>query len=762
MQSFNDVSNSDLELENSPQLQTDFVLSVVAKDGPLSRCLKGYELRDSQKQMLLEILNAYNHNKIALIEAGTGTGKSMAYLIPAVLWALKFQERTVISTNTINLQEQLIQKDLPLLLKALGVDVKAVLVKGIGNYICLRKLQEVKTQFNFLSPSETAELERIEAWSQTTREGSRSSLPLVPSPATWELVGAEHDTCNHSRCEFYRDCFYYKARNQAREAQILVVNHHLLCSDLLKKEEEGGEESGILPSYQRIVIDEAHNLESVATDFFSDHISHLEIFKTLHKLSSDKIGETLGKLPLLRQTLESCFPKGPPLEAAFLLKRLMTDLPALRWDLWHQIETTFEAFSKFAYTLQDRGSFSLEDVNPEDVKLRLRAFHQTHPFWQEKILPQAKKLVQAFTQFIMTAESMEKDLKSIKNERLQEMTKSVLFDVVSLTAKLSGYNAILKNYIDSEFPPEKVRWIEVQNQKRGQNISIINADLDISKALVKYLFDKFKTIVLCSATLTANQEFGFIKQSLGLIPELLTTSSVTENIFDSPFDYQRQAMFAIPMDMPLPSDPKFMQASVEHIWKAIQASHGNAFILFTSYSMLNECYQMLLNRLNSNKYYPLKQGEMNRGALLAKFKSVNRSILFGTESFWEGVDVVGEALRCVIIVKLPFKVPSEPIIQARSEAIIARGGDPFFEYSLPHAIVKFKQGFGRLIRNKRDRGCVVCLDTRLLKKGYGRLFLNSLPNCQRMFAIGEQLYPAMSEFYRKTYPLTHASEKNSN
>jgi ATP-dependent DNA helicase DinG len=742
---------SDLELENSPELDKNSVLSIVAKDGPLSRCLKGFELREQQKQMLLDILNAYNKNKIALIEAGTGTGKSMAYLIPAVLWALKFHERTVISTNTINLQEQLIQKDLPLLIKALGVDIKAVLVKGIGNYVCLRKLQEVKYQFNFLSPSDAAELEKIEAWSRTTRDGSRSSLPLVPSSASWELAGAEYDTCNKRQCEFFRDCFYYKARQQAEDAQIVVVNHHLLCSDLRKKEEDG-EESGILPPYSRIILDEAHNLETVATDFFADHISQLEIFKILHKLSSDKIGETLGKLPLLRQAIETCFKKNPPLEVAFLLKCLITDLPGLRWDLWHQLETTFEAFSQFAHSLQDKANPSQEDLIPGDVKLRLRPFHQTHPDWQGKILPQANKLAEAFTHFITTIENMEKNIKSIKNDRLQEVTKNVLFDVMSLTAKLSGYNDILKNYISPEFPPEKVRWIEVQNQQRGQNISIINADLDVSKALVKYLFDKFNTIVLCSATLTANQEFSFIRQRLGLVPELLKIDVVTENIFDSPFDYPRQAMFAIPTDIPLPSDPKFTQAAVENIWQAIQASHGNAFVLFTSYSMLNECYQLLLNRLNTHKYFPLKQGEMNRGALLNKFKNVNRSVLFGTESFWEGVDVVGEALRCVMLVKLPFKVPSEPIIQARSEAIIAKGGDPFLEYSLPQAIVKFKQGFGRLIRNKRDRGCVICLDIRLLKKGYGQLFLKSLPPCQQVFAVGGQLYQAMVEFYRKTYP----------
>lgn len=749
-----DFNDEEPECVPSAFLPEDLVLKAIAPDGPLSRCLKGFECREQQKQMLLAILKAYNQNEIALIEAGTGTGKSMAYLIPAILWALKFQQRTVISTHTITLQEQLIHKDIPLLTKALGVDIKAVLVKGIGNYVCLRKLKEIKYQFNLLSPTETAELEKIEAWSQSTREGSRASLPLHPSQTVWELVGAEHDTCNNRKCDHYKDCYYFKARKQAQEAQILVANHHLLCSDLLKKEDENiREENCIMPFYSRVILDEAHNLENVATDFFADQISLLEVFKMLHKLSTDKPGEALGKLMVLQRAIEGCYQKEPPQEITFILKRLMTDIPGLRWDVWNQTQVAFEGFAQFARMMQDRTGIVQEDLQPGEIKHRLREFHQTHPDWQENILPKAKKLAEQMQQYLTAIVHMEKDLKAVNNDRLHEMIKSILFDISALTDKLSGYHAILQNFLHPEFPKEKVRWIEVQHLQRGANISLIDADLDVSKALVKFLFSQFNTIILCSATLTANQDFKFIRQRLGLVPEKLKRRALSESVFDSPFDFKRQALFAIPTDMPLPSHPQFLPEAVEHIWKILQISRGNAFVLFTSYSMLNECYGKLNERLKSQGFHPLKQGETNRGAMLSRFKSVDRSVLFGTESFWEGVDVVGEALRCVILVKLPFKVPSEPIIQARSEAIIARGGDPFFEYALPHAIVKFKQGFGRLIRNKRDRGCVVCLDSRLLNKGYGRLFLQSLPDCQQLFKNSEELYPAMSDFYRKTYSL---------
>ncbi len=754
MQNPPDTHAEELEFEPSAPLHEDLALNLISPTGPLSCSLKGYEFREQQKQMLLAILRAYNSNQIALIEAGTGTGKSMAYLIPAILWALHHQQRTVISTHTITLQEQLIHKDIPLLTKALGVDIKAVLVKGIGNYICLRKLHEMEYQFNLLSPGEAAELEKIQAWSQTTKEGSRASLPLHPSQSVWELVGADHDTCNSRKCSHYKECFYFKARKEAQDAQILVANHHLLCSDLLKKDDITiKEENCIMPFYSRVVLDEAHNLENVVTDFFADQISLLEIYKILHKLSTDKPGEVLGKLMLLRRVIDACYPKGPPLEVVSILKRLMTDIPGYRWELWHQAEVAFDAFAQFARLLQDKSSQNPEDASPAEVKLRLREFHQSHPNWQQSVLPKASKLAELMQQYLVSIAHIEKDVKAVKNDRLQEMIKNILFEISALTDKLSGLHAILQSYLQAEFPKDRVRWIEAQYQQRGPNISLTDADLDVSKALVKYLFNKFHTIVLCSATLTTHHDFKFIRRRLGLYTDSLKRQGITENIFDSPFDFKRQALFAIPNDMPLPSHPQFLPQAVENIWKTLQVSHGNAFVLFTSYAMLNDCYAQLQERLKSHGYHPMKQGESNRGALLAKFKSTNRSVLFGTESFWEGVDVVGEALRCVILVKLPFKVPSEPIIEARSESILARGGDPFFEYALPHAIVKFKQGFGRLIRNKRDRGCVVCLDTRILHKGYGRLFLQSLPDCQVLFKPSEDLYPAMTEFYRKTYKM---------
>jgi ATP-dependent DNA helicase DinG len=298
-----------------------------------------------------------------------------------------------------------------------------------------------------------------------------------------------------------------------------------------------------------------------------------------------------------------------------------------------------------------------------------------------------------------------------------------------------------------------VRWIEAQMLKSFLNVHIADAELNIAKALADFLFSKFDSVILCSATLTTNKKFDFVKHRLGLKEQYFESLHLTENIYESPFNYKQQALLVIPNDIPNPLDPKFTEAAVEKIWETIQISQGNAFVLFTSYGMLKTCCSRLEKRLNEHRYPVFKQGDNNRQTLLKKFKETDRSVLFGTDSFWEGVDVAGDSLRCVIIVKLPFKVPTEPIIQARTEAIIARGGDPFMEYSLPNAIVKFKQGFGRLIRNKKDRGCIVCLDTRLITKKYGQQFLNSLPNCQQIIAPSEQIRSHMKEFYRKTYHL---------
>jgi len=728
------------------ELPVDKTLQLIQPNGLLSTVLSGFEARESQQQMMADIINLYNKKGIALIEAGTGTGKSIAYLIPALLWAHLRKERTLISTNTITLQEQLIHKDIPLLTKALKLDVKAVLVKGMNNYLCKRKLVDTKEELLLLPPEDARELEKIEEWEATTQDGSRSSLSFVPSGSTWERVCAENDTCNRHACPYYKECHFFKARQQANDAQILVANHHLLFADIkYRSETDNYKEAAVLPPYHTVVLDEAHNIEDVATEYFSTRISQAGLLRTINKLGSEKT----GKLTFLRQKLQNHF-KNNTKATTSILMRLLTDLPAHRNDLTALIGDAFFSFSEF---VQTQGTVGQEDFQAEK-KLRLLPRHRELTEWTEGIVRRSQKLLSALKNYIQSVNSLEADLSALKDEKFEEQTKNLRFDIAALLKRLEGACESLELFISDKNMSSSVRWIELQTFHSRQNVHLVNTDLDIAPKLAESLFSKFPSILLCSATLSTNKQFQFIRQRLGITPELLNGVQISEKIYDSPFNYQVQALLAVPKDIPNPTDPAFNAAAIESIWNAIQASNGNAFVLFTSYSMLRSCFNQLAEKLVSHRYHPLKQGDDNRRALIEKFKAKERSVLFGTDSFWEGVDVAGEALRCVIIVKLPFKVPSEPIIQARSEAISAKGGDPFFEYSLPTAIVKFKQGFGRLIRNKQDRGCIVCLDTRLINKAYGKQFLNSLPTCNHLYTDSASLKKQMSDFYQKTFYLT--------
>jgi len=733
-------------------LNVQDVLAILSPDGPLASSLKGFEARHEQKEMMRNVLEAYNHSRISLIEAGTGTGKSLAYLIPAMLWAIQSKERTVISTNTIPLQEQLLHKDIPLIQKALKLDIKAVLVKGMHNYLCLRKFDESQHEFLLMSPQEAEEMQKIDVWKESTHDGSRSSLPFVPSPGVWDKVAAESDTCNRNSCPYFQQCHFFKARRQANEAQILIVNHHLLFADLVRRaENDNFSDPAILPSYNRIVLDEAHNIEDIATEYFASHISQIDIIRLMARLTSEKGGKIQGKLPLLKDKLAAHYRNEHPKDVASIYNRLTVDLPGMRRDLQQQTHDTFGAFFDFVQHLQ--ANQRAEDFGQGENKLRIMPFHLSHPHWKERLIPRVKEFSFALQRYTQTLTALLKDIKFLKNVLLDEQLKGLQFEIDALAQRLQSCSLTLDTFMGEVIPSTKVRWIEIHALKSLINTTLVDADLDISKKLVEYLFSKFSTIVLCSGTLTTSGHFRFIRSRLGLTSDQLGKRAITEHIYDSPFNYSLQAMLAIPTDIPHPSDATFVKSAAEKIWLTIQSSRGNAFVLFTSYSMLKLCYELLEARLKEHRFNPLKQGDSERQKLLNAFKTTDRSVLFGTDSFWEGVDVVGEALRCVIIVKLPFKVPSDPIIQARSEAITARGGDPFMEYSLPQAIVKFKQGFGRLIRNRKDRGCIVCLDNRLTTKRYGQQFLSSLPTCQQAFVPSAEMQRLMTDFYRKTYYL---------
>ncbi|MFZ0565263.1 MAG: helicase C-terminal domain-containing protein [Chlamydiales bacterium] len=668
------------------------MLDLLQPDGPIGKKLAGFEQRDGQISMLKDVQAAYEEEKIALIEAGTGIGKSLAYLIPAIQWSLEEKEPTLIATHTIALQEQLIQKDIPFLIEALDLDLKVVLAKGMNNYVCLRKLHEGAGQLPDV----------LFAWAEKTQEGSSSSLPISPSPSLWEEVKAEAESCTHVKCPYYKACFFFKARKKAADAHLIVANHHLFFADLAIRYETGNYTEGcILPPYRRLILDEAHHIEEVATDHFADRVNYHALIRCLGRLT--------GKLTSLQKKLLKLSPEKKSDHA--LLELTLPSEKQLLGDLAHQLFDT------------------IGHLPHEGEKLRVQEKHLQLPFWTNTLQPLAQTFVNQGKKFTQS-------LRLLKERIEHSECESVLVEISGLTNRLENIFNSLHSFIFSPLEQQRVRWIE----GKAPHLSLVNAELEIAARLSDSLFQKIPTIVMCSATLAANRKFDFIRKRLGI-------EEAIERIYESPFDFEKQMILSVPTDLPNPNSPGFQEEIGEKIFEAIEISQGNAFVLFTSYDMLRDCEKRLADRFRTKKYPLLCQGEESRSALLRKFRITPRAVLFGADSFWEGVDVVGESLRCVIIVKLPFKVPSDPLFQARCEMIAKNGGAPFFDYSLPQAIIKFKQGFGRLIRNKNDRGCVICLDSRLANKGYGKRFLNSLPSCPHVFETKEKLAKKIRGFY---------------
>ena len=723
---------SDLQMQ---AINSKEAAALLESEGPLAKGYPHFEHRPEQVKMLENILAAYQENHITLIEAGTGTGKSLAYLLPAILWTLQNQQKTLIATHTINLQEQLIEKDLPLILKIFGFEIKAVIVKGMGNYLCQRKLDEAAKQIAGFSSEEKRDLEKLILWNEKTATGCKSDLNFTPKPQMWERVGAESDTCTYKKCPFFDTCHFTKARNEVEDANLLITNHSLLFHDLAMRKESGSyEEPALLPPYSRIILDEAHTIEEVATQVLADKISQQELYRLATRLAHPKV----GKISQMAIRVQQNYTKLNPTSARKLSDRLLLDLPLLFSDLFRQFTVTFEALNDFMQT-----------VGNQERSLRILPHHFEEVHWKEKVLPACGQLEQMIKNCAISIHLLEKDFLEQEEDFVQQ-TATLRKEIGALASRLKDRGLTLKQFIDREIPKGKVRWIENKDKLNGQNLQLVSADLDISTKLADSLFSKIATVVLLSATLTTNNTFKFIRKRLGLTTETLPDKRVIEANFASPFNYLKQALLVVPNDMPTPDDPRFVASAAEAIIKAVHASRGSCFVLFTSFYQMNGCFEKVRQSLEKQAFTLFKQGDESKVFLIDKFKQAKKGVLFGTSSFWQGVDVAGDALRCVIIVKLPFQVPSEPLVEARFEALQEDGKNAFYQYSIPNAIVRFKQGFGRLIRNQKDRGCIVCLDSRLVTKSYGKLFLQSLPECRLVSEPLDRAFAEMQKFYLET------------
>lgn len=725
-------------------LDEENLVRLVQAGGAVSRELSGYEVRPQQEEMIRAVTEAFNGQKIATIEAGTGTGKTLAYLIPAISWALLNKERVVVSTNTINLQEQLIKKDLPFLRKVLPDEFTAVLVKGRGNYACLRKVNDLAGELDLQSDEEEGEeLQQLIDWARSSSDGSKADLNYIPREQVWEKIGSESDTCTRSRCPFFRDCFVNKARRHAARANILVVNHHLLFADLSIRYQIGSvSEAAVLPPYSRIIFDEAHHLEDVATNYFGDRVTRAGIMRILSRLHRQQkqlfkghLHTALFKLRRKRGQFDEHLCSR--IEES-VMGRLVPEVIALHEATQVLMDHIYEAVKGFAQ--ENQGYEIKQRLVPEVVQALL-------------IDSGLSRLLQEYTSSMLDLSAGLAALTGLLH-KLQtgadEDLASVIVEIKASSDRLAAASAVIGEVVFKQ-DEESIRWIEVRPGYKGRHIVRFQCSpLDIAPMMQKAVYDSYNTIVMTSATLTVENSFEFLGKRIGLTA--LDPGRRRELLLPAPFDYQNQAVVCIPTDIPDPNDRAFSAELGKLIFRAVSISNGRAFVLFTSYGLLSIIYRQLEDSFRKLGINPLRQGDENRHELLARFRRDKASVLFATDSFWEGVDVEGEALENVIISKLPFKVPNEPVIEARWEAIERAGGNPFMEYAVPLAVLKFKQGFGRLIRRKSDRGSVIVFDNRVVRKSYGKRFMRSLPPCRTVIGGKEQVFAELVNFFdrRKT------------
>lgn len=717
--------------------------ALLEPDGPFARRLPDFEFRPQQIEMMAAVARAFNNASPAVIEAPTGVGKTFAYLLPAILWAVRNRERVVISTRTITLQEQLIHKDLPLLADATGLEFSAVLVKGRSNYLCWRKLRRALTEATlFDDEEESRQLQAIADWAEKTEDGTLADLPFVPGRDLWSQVCSESDTCRIAACATPQKCFIGKARRSIAKADLLVVNHHMLFSDLAIKQETGQFSStGVLPAYFRVILDEAHNIEDSATEYFGVTADRLATMALLGRLFRADGGRGRGLLPFLATRLlsERLEASRGDIDAALDIAedRLLAALSAARAS----VTEAFDALRAFA----------AEHTNQigRDAKLRLTEACLSEPDLREIHAGPVMTAARDLTACARLCEDLLKILKEIpaaSNDAREAPFLGETLQLDAYRARLERTAAALVEGVGPELAENTVRWIEIDS-KNPAVVRVVRCPLQVGRQLADWVWSNLKTTVLTSATLTVRRRFDYIFERLGL--DQIHDQDVETLDLETPFDFQSQALLAVATDLPDPSHARFLQEAVDAMGDALAITGGHAFVLFTSFSALGYAHSRLAPALQRNGIASLRQGEAARTHLLDRFRRDASSVLFGTDSFWEGVDVAGDALQCVILPKLPFRVPTDPIQEARAEAIDASGRNAFMEYTVPQAVIKFRQGFGRLIRRRTDRGVILVLDGRVASRRYGRVFLESLPGMRVVKGPRRAVLAALREFYNQ-------------
>jgi ATP-dependent DNA helicase DinG len=671
------------------------------RDGLLSKKLENFEFRKEQIKMAEHVAKTLNEGENLVVEAGTGTGKSFAYLLPAILWAKKNKERVVVSTNTINLQYQLINKDIPFLSKNLNIPFTASLAVGRGHFLCLRKFEEMlKTGRFLLFEGKKKEIDNLRDWATKTDEGRYEEISDCINEKLWEEICSQTDTCLYKRCKYFPDqCFYFKAKVCIATSDIIVANHHLIFSDLAIS--QVCKTAAFLPPYKNIIFDEAHNIENVATKHFGESLSIEGIKKTLSRLFSHSKNKNRG--------------------IVVILKTFTENLPSLNEkldNLSKEIEEKKKQIDELSKNITD----IIKTFLPQNAK-EISFNENIYQLVKEPL----KELYKILKEIISHGEKIEKELKQINNEK-------TLFYIKHFHAyieRIFSFVSLLKAFEEPQ--QNDILWFSIQKRSLYFHIT----PLKLASHMQDILFNPKRCCIFTSATLSVGNSFDFFKRNIGL--------KKSENlILPSSFDFKKLAKLIIVNNIKLPQEESFSENIKQAICNITKTVDGGTLILFTSIKLMNSVYELCKENLIKN-HEIFKQGDMDRAKLLTLFKKSNKGILFGVSSFWEGIDVKGKALSCVVITKLPFEVPTHPVESAKYRLIEQEGGNPFIQYSLPKAVIKMKQGFGRLIRSKKDKGTIVILDKRILTKFYGKYFLDALPSCQTHISNIEQL----SEIIRK-------------
>jgi ATP-dependent DNA helicase DinG len=689
-------------------LDTDALAGLLEPGGALEGRMESYEPRPSQVGLLRMTAGVFNTGGILAAEAGTGVGKSLAYLIPALAWAAANEERVVISTATINLQEQLVDKDIPLVKNLLRRKVATVLVKGRGNYLCLSRLKEALEE-NALFAGEDSGLETLARWAEETPTGSRSDLPFYPDEGIWSRVCSEADSCTGLRCPNREGCFLLKSRREAAAARVLVVNHHLLFSDLaLRIKGAGFDNTAVLPPFHRIVFDEAHNIENSATSFFSESFSRFVLYRYLGRLLRHRGRWSGGLLPKI-----GGLPGGK-----VLLEKIPGQSAAIREQAGILEASTLPVVG-------DGGNFRLTE---DTLAVAEGTFLPSLWDLQRKILD----LVETLTDFFSALPE-------------EDLERPEVFETRMLLRRFESLAGVCEQFRDPGERPERVFWIEKRRTGTGDIfLQYTSTPLDITGVMREAVYEPFDTVVFTSATLAVNRSFQFWKTRIGLTG--YEGSELKEEIFESPFNYKERVLIGVPTDAPAPESEEYRSFLARFIADALLVSEGRALVLFTSYDMLIKTYESVRPSMDKAGISLFRQGDDERSRLLRRFNEIPTSVLFATDSFWEGVDSPGDTLLMVILCRLPFRVPTEPVLVARMEAVRLKGGNPFFDLSLPEAVMKFKQGFGRLMRRTSDRGAVLVPDGRIVSKNYGSIFLASLPETRRSLKSSAALLEDLENF----------------